>query len=273
VVGHVEAAEFAEVDHVPSPGEIVHATETFSEPAGGGGVAAVQLARMTGDASLFTALGDDHRGRDARDGLERLGVRVETTFRPTPQRRAFVFLDRGGERTITVIGERLGPDGADPLDWDRLAETDGVYFTAGDDEALRRARKARVLVATSRVLSQLQRVGVPLDALVGSGEDADERYAPGDLDPVPKLAVATRGGHGGMWTEAGGETRSFAAAPLPGPRVDAYGCGDTFAAALTLGLGAGMTSEAAIAFAARCGALCLTGKGPYGARLPAFAGA
>jgi ribokinase len=273
VVGHVEVAEFAEVDHVPSPGEIVHANGIFEEPAGGGGVAAVQLARMTGQASLFTALGDDHRGRNARHGLERLGVHVEATFRPTAQRRAFVFLDRSGERTIIVIGERLGPDGTDPLAWDRLAGADAVYFTAGDDEALRRARTARVLVATSRVLAQLQRVGVMLDALVGSGEDAAERYRPGDLDPVPKLAVATRGGHGGTWTEAGGEPRPFAAAPLPGPRVDAYGCGDTFAAALTLGLGAGMGPQAAIAFAARCGALCLTGKGPYGARLPAFADA
>ena len=43
-------------------GEVVHATDPFEEPAGGGGVAAVQLARLAGQATLFTALGDDeHR--------------------------------------------------------------------------------------------------------------------------------------------------------------------------------------------------------------------
>jgi ribokinase len=49
--------------------------------------------------------------------------------------------------------------------------------------------------------------------------------------------------------------------------VDTYGAGDTFAAGLTLGLGAGFDVEAALALAARCGAVCVTGAGPYGARL------
>ena len=59
VVGHVEWCEFAEVSHVPRPGEIVHAAETFEEPAGGGAVAAVQLRKLAGEATLFTAFGDD----------------------------------------------------------------------------------------------------------------------------------------------------------------------------------------------------------------------
>ena len=56
VVGHVEWVEFARVDHVPAPGEIVHALETWEEPAGGGAVAAVQLASIGGSCLLFTAL-------------------------------------------------------------------------------------------------------------------------------------------------------------------------------------------------------------------------
>ena len=35
VVGHVEWVQFAVVDRVPAAGEIVHARETFDEPAGG----------------------------------------------------------------------------------------------------------------------------------------------------------------------------------------------------------------------------------------------
>jgi sugar/nucleoside kinase (ribokinase family) len=142
VVGHVEWIEFAEVDHVPVPGEIVHAERTFQLPAGGGAVAAVQLAKLAGSATLFTAFGDDEFGHRAESGLRELGLDVECVFRPETQRRGFVHLDRAGERTITVLGPRLGPRGDDPLPWERLEATDAVYLTAGDAEAIRHARRA-----------------------------------------------------------------------------------------------------------------------------------
>ncbi len=63
VVGHVEWVTFAHVPHIPTAGEIVHAEDTFEEPAGGGAVAAVQLARLAGEAVLVTALGEDEHGR------------------------------------------------------------------------------------------------------------------------------------------------------------------------------------------------------------------
>src|SRR5437763_8255801 len=108
VVGHVEWVEFARVDHVPAPGEIVHALETWQEPAGGGAVAAVQLARLAGECLFLTALGADELGRRSARELEELGVRVETVWRPEPQRRAFVHIDAVAEPTITVLGERMG---------------------------------------------------------------------------------------------------------------------------------------------------------------------
>jgi len=66
VVGHVEACAFARVDHVPAAGEIVEAEEGWEEAAGGGAVAAVQLARLAGECLLLTALADDPFGRAAR---------------------------------------------------------------------------------------------------------------------------------------------------------------------------------------------------------------
>ena len=267
VVGHVEWVEFAMVERVPRPGEIVHASRTWEEPAGGGAVAAVQLAKLAGAATLFTALGDDQRGRRATERLQALGVRVEATLRPEPQRRAFTFLDALGERTITVIGERLGPNIDDPLPWDELATADAVYFTAGDRGALLAARGARVLVATSRVLEQLNHEGVPLDALVGSARDRDETFDPGTLDPAPGLAVLTGGSGGGTYLQADGRRGAYPAATLPGPLADAYGAGDSFAAGLTFGLGAGMGADEALSLAARCGAACLTAHGPYDGQL------
>jgi ribokinase len=263
----VEWIEFAEVDHVPVAGEIIHAREAWEEVGGGGAVAAIQLLKLSGEASFLSALGVDHLGHRAWRELRSMGLRVEATFRPTAQRRALTFTDAAGERTITVIGDRLGPKGEDPLPWELLDGADAVYFTAGDDAALQLARRARVLVATSRVLAQLASAGVALDALVGSRRDVAERYRPGDLAPVPGLAVWTEGKAGGSYLTADGEAGRFDPAPVPGPVVDAYGCGDSFAAGLTFALGEGRPVEEALALAARCGAACLTGRGPYEGQL------
>jgi len=267
VVGHVEWCEFAEVPSVPHAGEIVHASRTFEEPAGGGAVAAVQLVKLAGAATLFTAFGDDETGHRSDAQLREHGVEVEGRYHPEPQRRAFVHLDTAGERTITVLGPRLGPSRADELPWQLLDDTDAVYVTAGDVEAVRQARRARTLVATPRGLETLADAHVELDALVMSGRDPGERYSPGDLDPSPRLVVRTLGAAGGEWVTEGGERGRWGPAPLPGPVRDAYGAGDSFAAGLTYGLGAGWTPERAVELAARCGAACLTGRGPYEGQL------
>jgi ribokinase len=265
VVGHVEWVEFARVDHVPGPGDIAHASETFAVPAGGGAVAAVQLRRLAGSSTLYTALGEDDHGRRAKRELETLGVRVECCFRTEPQRRAITLIDPHGERTITTLGPRLAPLGSDPLPWEELAETDAVYFTAGDAGALRAARRAGVLLATSRETRTLAAAGVALDALVGSAHDPAETYEPGTISPEPSVVVRTEHELGGSFTTAEGRHGRYEAAPLPGPLVDTYGAGDTFAAGLTYGLGAGLSLDEALALGARLGATCLTGRGPYGA--------
>lgn len=266
VVGHVEWVEFARVATVPRPGEIVHTLERWEEPAGGGAVAAVQLARLTGSCVLVTALGSDDLGRRSRAELTGLGLDVRAIPDPEPTRRAFTLVDETGERTIIVLGEKLRPRGGDSrLPWRDLAGMDGVYFVSGDSEALRHARSAGTLVATARELATLRDAGVELDALVGSGEDEGELYRPGDLDPPPRLVVTTSAGLGG-WVQPGGP---FRPAPIPGPVVDGYGCGDSFAAGLTFALARGDSVDDAVALAARCGAAVMTGRGPYAAQLDA----
>jgi ribokinase len=268
VVGHVEWVEFARVEEMPRAGEIVHSLESWEEPAGGGAVAAVQLANLNGSAHLFTALGDDELGRRSRAELEERGVTVHSALLGEPQRRAFTHVDGGGERTITVIGQKLLPSGErGDLPWEELARCDAVFFVSGDVAALRAARRARVLVAPARELPTLQRGAERLDVLVGSARDPGEHVEPGALEPAPRYVVTTSGGLGG-WVNPGGP---FRAAPLPGPVADAYGCGDCFAAGLTYALGAGRSMDDAVALGARCGAAVLTGRGAYEAQLAAGA--
>jgi ribokinase len=266
VIGHVEWVDFLRVESVPKPGEIVHASESWAEPAGGGAVAAVQLVNLGCDTAFITALGDDDLGHRAHEDLSSRGVHLHVAWTRQPQRRGVTYVDEAGERTITVIGEKHRPRGDDEsLPWEELHRCDCVYFTAGDVEAVLKARHARVLVATARELPTLRRAAVELDALIGSATDAGERYEAGGLDPPPRLAVATSGRLGG-WAQPGGP---FAAASPPGPFRDAYGAGDCFAAGLTFALARGDDPRDAIAFAARCGATVVSGRGPYERQLTA----
>lgn len=266
VVGHVEWVRFARVDAVPAPGEIISAADTWEEPAGGGAVAAGELVRLGAEVDFFVAVGNDELGERALAALQGLGCRVHAAIRDEPQRRAFTYLDQDGERTITLMGNKLHPHGADALPWTELAEADAVYFCAGDPDALLAARQARALVATARELPTLVEAQVQLDALVRSGRDPSEGYEPGLLDPEPNMIVSTMGREGGTYAVAGEEEETYVADELPGPLVDAYGAGDSFAAGLAYALGSGQSPAGAVELAAKCGAVAMTRRGAHGNR-------
>ena len=260
VVGHVEWVDFVHVERAPTTGEIVQATDAWEAAAGGGADAAVQLRKLAGSATLYTALGDDARGRRAFEELSARGVRVAAAWRDEPQRRAVCFLDAKGERTIVLLGPKLVPRGrrcpalgrAGP-EWTACTSR-AAMRTRSEPRARRRSswrRHARCPV--------LREAGVELDVLVASALDAGERYE-GGLEPAPRYVVRTEGARGGT-RRARWPLR--ARAEVPGPVVDAYGAGDAFAAGLTFGLASDMPIDEALAFGSRCGAAVLTGRGPY----------
>lgn len=269
VVGHVEWVQFVRLPRVPRAGEIAHGRDPFEEPCGGGAVAAVQLARLAGSAIFVTAVGDDEIGRRAVARLGDLGVDVRAATLDAPTRRAVTFLDDEGERTIITLGARIEPHGAvHSHQMAALEDVDAVYVTAGDHAAMRAARAAsRVVVANPRARHALGH-GIPLDALIFSGSDRVELDAVAGA-PDAELVAVTEGSSGGSWRLASGESGRWAAAEPPGEKVDVFGCGDSFAAGVTYGLGAGMSRADALALGARCGAMCMTGRGPYERQLGA----
>jgi ribokinase len=247
----VEWVEFARVPALPVAGEIVHAAEVWEEPAGGGAVVARQIALLGGRCELFTGLGDDELGHESARRLAALGIDVHVRWGGAT-RRAFTHVDARGERTITVLGDKLLPTGPLPLDGYDL-----VFFVAGDVAALRSARRARFLAGTVRELPTLKAGGVPLDLLVASANDPGEAYD-GSLDV--RHTALTDGDRGG----------SFDGEPwqaVPATISDAYGAGDSFAAALAFALARGDEPRAALELAARAGAAVIGGRGPYEAQL------
>jgi ribokinase len=261
VVGHVEWVDFVELPRMPRPGEVLAATGAFARAAGGGGVVAAVLVELGAEVDFLCALGEDSHGRAAAEQLAGRGVNMHVAWRSgQPTRRAVTLLEADGERTIVTVGERLEPLGSDQLEWERLRDADGVYFTAGDTGALERAREARVLVASPRGRAALETGGgARIDALVYSRRDADEREWARRLEAHARLMVETRGAEGGAWW---GESEGAWKAPHPDGRPrDAYGCGDSFAAGFTFGLASGDDVAEAAARGARCAARCLTRAG------------
>jgi ribokinase len=102
-------------------------------------------------------------------------------------------------------------------------------------------------------------VTTTIDALVFSESDPDEREWAERMSQHARLLVATEGERGGRWW---GESEGrWAAVPLLGEAHDSYGCGDSFAAAFTLGLGRGDSVAEAAALGAEAGARALTRTG------------
>ena len=161
-------------------------------------VAAYAVTLFAVAALVAWAVLDYSAQRRILGDLEERGVTLHAAAAGVPQRRAYTYVDERGERTITVLGPRLLPSGDDgSLPWEELSRCEAVYFVSGDVAAVRAARRSRVLVAATRDLATLRQAGEEVDVLVGSGEDAGERFGPGDLEPPPRTVVTTSGSLGG----------------------------------------------------------------------------
>ena len=270
VVGHVEWVVHTR-GALPPPGQIAFLDDAIEEPAGGGAITAAQVAKLGAECRFYTALGDDARSEESLARLGAEGVEVVAARRAGHQTWALSAAGPDGERGIAVVGPVVTTRADDDLPWERIGECDAAYFTAHDPGTLAHARRAAVLVVTSRRIRALIESGVRADVIVGSANDPGERFDPADLPVAPGAIVLTDGARGGTIIAGGVERRYPASAP-PGPVVDAYGAGDGFAGGLTVGLARGLDLPEACALGARCGAAALTARGGLPGQLREGAG-
>tara|TARA_Y100001968_G_C19397034_1_gene738926 strand:- start:459 stop:1310 length:852 start_codon:yes stop_codon:yes gene_type:complete len=261
VVGHIEWVSFIHVNEIPKAGCISHSEKYLEAPAGGGAVAAVKMAQITGsEVHFFTALGDDEEGQKSFDYLSKLGLKLKVAWRKKPTRKGISFVDNEGERAITVIGERIQPSSKDNLPWEELEGFDGIFITAADASTIRLCRKAKKVIGTPRIGEKaLKESNILFDALVGSALDPDEQINIRNFDLIPRIIISTEGKNGGTCQPGG----HFKSVQLVKPVVDAYGCGDSFVAALTSGIAANWSIDKAISLGAYYGAQAATYFGPF----------
>ena len=260
IVGHVEWATHA-LGTFPAAGEITALADAFDEPAGGGAIAAAQAAKLGAETVFFTALGADSAADAAHLMLSELGIAVRAAPRAAPQTRAISVTDSSGERAIALIGAPLAPTADDHLGWEDPADMDAVYFTGRDPLTLTACRTAPALVVTARRWRVLADAGIECDVLVASASDPDEQIPAGGLEIPPGAWAITNGARGGTWIEQHERPHTWNPVRPPGPALDSYGCGDAFAAGLTVGLAAGHRLGDAVALGARCGAHTITARG------------
>ncbi|MGA0069504.1 MAG: PfkB family carbohydrate kinase [Miltoncostaeaceae bacterium] len=263
VVGHVEWVTHA-LGTVPGRGHIADLSDPLTEPAGGGAVAACAAARLGAVTTLVTALGEDEPAARSRAILEARGVQVIAAGRTRSQTPVLSITEPDGERTIMVVGARLqaGPD--DPVDWKCIGSMDAAYYAGEHPGALVHARRAASLVVTARRLEDVRAAGVRPDVIVASAADPDEDPwgLPGHL--AARAIVVTDGSRGGSVHEAGRAARAYDPVAPPGPLIDSYGCGDSFAAGIAVGLARGLVGHGACTLGAVAGARCATWRGGLG---------
>ena len=261
VIGHVEWMNFLEVDSLPKAGLICHSKRSLEMPAGGGGVIAKTLREITtGDIHLFTSLGNDFYGMQTKEIFEGMGINLHIAWRNSPTRKGFSLVDKSGERSITIVGDRLAPSSEDNLNWSLLKEMDGIFITAGDEDIFKKSRSCPILCTTPRVgIQTISNSKVFLDALIGSNLDPDEHFSISDLTYLPKYIIKTEGKDGGILIPGG----RFTAMSNDIPIIDSYGCGDSFAAGILFGLASKWNIEKTVELGTVLGGNCIGNFGPY----------
>ena len=237
-----------------------------AEAAGGGAVAAVQLARLAGSSTLFTAVGDDELGAKVVPELERRrGHRARCRTAGAAAPRIHLHRRGGGEddhrhrRASRPAPVRRPPVG-------ELAEADGVYFVSGDAGCREVRARGAACSSPRRARSPTLAEGrVELDALVRSRSDEGETLPPGR-----HRSTAARRRRDRRAARRDVHVRGRSARALPGRRRARAApghlrSGDSFAAGLTFGLAEGLPMDDAVALAARSGAAALTRRGAHGA--------
>ena len=261
VIGHIEWINFLKVDSLPKPGIITHAKKSLELPAGGGALIAKTLYELTNnEIHFFTSLGKDYYGEKSFEFFERIGMNLHVAWRSEATRKGFSLVDNNGERSITIIGKRLAPSFNDDLDWNILCDMDGIFITAGDNNLFKKARAANILCTTPRAgIDLINQSKVNLDALIGSNLDPDESFLLSDLKEKHRYVIKTEGEKGGIYIPGG----RFKAINNNDPKIDSYGCGDSFAAGILYGLAESWPIEKALKLGTVLGRNCIEHFGPY----------
>lgn len=293
VVGSFNADLVSYMERMPRPGETVHG-ERFATGAGGkGSNQAVAAARLGADVTFIGRVGNDVFAELAYEIWDAEGVNREFVKRDSDVATgvAPILVDSSGENMIVVVlgaNRRVQPSDIDAAR-ERIAEADMLVVqlevnldivpyalkTAkayGVATILNPAPAAAISAETIQLADYLTPNEIELETLSGGASEDVASAARALLTRDDQTAVVTLGAEGAriVTHEDSINVPSFAV-----DAVDTTGAGDTFNAALAVGLSEGRALEDAVRFANAAAALCVTKPGaadsaPYRADVDAL---
>ena len=276
VIGHAALDFVYRIDAFPQKPVKMRAKEHITSGGGMAANAAATAARLGGDVTLWSRIGEDEAGTIIRAELDRTGVdtRDLKVYPGSHSATAAVIVDANGERLIVSEDDHTMP--MDP-DWLPLDEIDRAGVILSD---------LSWIEGTRRAFEKAREKGVPtmVDVDLGSGRllpgilhltdyviasaPAFERFIAGNgtKDRLASLiaegahhAGVTRGARGYTFMERSGELLEQPAFPIE--PVDTTGAGDAFHGAFAWALAEGLPGAECARLAAAAAALKCTRLG------------
>ena len=268
-LGHAVLDRIYRLEQFPARATKIRASQCLEIGGGMAANAAVAIARLGGQAALWSRVGNDSAGVEIVAGLAREGVECSSVrhFAGAVSSTSCILVDAAGERMIiNYRGDGLLEDPS----WLPLADVAGAGAVLADPRwvegalaLFRAARRSGVptLMDADVASSGLLPAILPLtDYCLFSGPGLAEwggEQVEAALDKAlaagARHAGVTLGGAGYSWKEPGGAM--FYQHGFPIRAVDTTGAGDAFHGAFAHALAEGLKPPAAARLAAAVGAL------------------
>jgi len=295
VIGSTNTDMVVKTDHLPLPGETILGGEFFMNAGGKGANQAVAAARLGGDVTLVTKLGNDIFGKQTIEGFKKENIHTGYVFldENKPSGTALIIVNGEGENCIVVAS------GANanllPADIEKVKDIHKAAIilmqleipiqTIAYVTRLARSNQQKVIInpAPAQKLDDELLNGLFLitpnetEALLLTGiKVEDERTASvaasAFLSKGVQNVIITLGRQGAFFKN------QFLKLKIDAPvvkAVDTTAAGDTFSGALAVAITELMDWEQAIQFAVQAASISVTRMGaqssvPYRKEVPAY---
>jgi ribokinase len=263
VVGSVNLDLVARVDQFPLPGETITGARVDRHPGGKGANQALAARRLGARVHLLACLGADDLAQEALEGLKKEGVNLDccTYLEAHSTGLALIWVSADGENKIVVApganaefhAEHLRMPSVDAVIAQLEVPQDTIIAAADRNQRFLTLNAAPARPVASELLDRV-------DLLVVN--ELEAKALGSALQNYHGLLATTFGSAGAVLSRRGQEIAR--AQPPKVTAVDTTGAGDTFTAALTVGLVEGMTPEAALQRACLAAAISVTRPGAQG---------
>lgn len=273
VIGSINMDYVFQVVNLPAKGETITASSYQISPGGKGANQAVAAKRLGADVLMIGALGNDGAGGDLCRRLEKEGIDISgILFTDTPTGNAMITVDERGFNTIVVY---QGSNADLDIGWverfrEEIKNADCVILQLEIPiEAVVSSIKLAKEYNTKIILNPAPARDIPMEAYRYvdiitpnetelaklTGTDDIKKGAEILMNRGVKEVVVTLGDKGSYYLSS--EREIFAAA-VKVNAIDSTAAGDSFNAALAVGLNENSNIEAVLKFSNIVGALTTT---------------